>query len=105
MELDGLQPGFTYLLLEQVNPEKNEQRFYYLAWQPTLFEHGAILRIYGRKGGQRQIMSPLPYPALAEAWPLIRKIIRRRLQHGYHITEPQGAAQLSRQDSFTDPAP
>ena len=31
MDIDQLQPGFTYLLLERVSPEKNENRFYYLA--------------------------------------------------------------------------
>ena len=38
MDIDHLQHGFTYLLLERVNAEKNENRFYYLAWQPSLFE-------------------------------------------------------------------
>jgi hypothetical protein len=38
MDIDHLQPGFTSLLLKRVNPEKNENRFYYLAWQPSLFE-------------------------------------------------------------------
>lgn len=29
MGIDQLQHGFTYLLLERVNPEQNENRFYY----------------------------------------------------------------------------
>jgi hypothetical protein len=31
-DIDHLQPGFTFLLLERVNPEKNENRFYYLTY-------------------------------------------------------------------------
>ena len=93
MDIDHLQPGFTYLLLERVNPQQNENRFYYLAWQPSLFEEGAVVRSYGRKDGQRRTLTPLPSPSLTEAWPLIRAILRRRLRHGYKIIEP-GAARL-----------
>jgi hypothetical protein len=31
LDIDALRPGFTYLLLERVDREKNENRFYYLA--------------------------------------------------------------------------
>jgi predicted DNA-binding WGR domain protein len=89
MDIDHLQHGFTYLLLERVNPEKNENRFYYLAWQPSLFADGAIVRSYGRKNGQRRTLTPLPYSSLAEAWTLIRTIVRRRLRNGYKIVEPR----------------
>ena len=69
MAIDQLQHGFTYLLLERVNPEKNENRFYYLAWQPSLFAEGAVVRRYGRKDGQRRTLSPLPSPTLRSARP------------------------------------
>ena len=49
MDVEVLRRGFTYLLFERVNREKNEARFYYLAWQPTLFEQGAVVRIFGRR--------------------------------------------------------
>jgi predicted DNA-binding WGR domain protein len=97
MDIDALRPNFTYLLLERVNRDKNELRFYYVAWQPSLFAEGAVVRIYGRKDGQRRILAPLPYPSLEEAWPLIRTIIRLRLRHGYRIVEPQMSAQLCHQ--------
>src|SRR4029450_195515 len=93
MDIDQLQAGFTYLLLERVNPEKNENRFYYLAWQPSLFAEGAVVRSYGRKDGPRPTLTPLPSPSLPEAWPLIRALIRRRLRHGYQIVEPKGLAE------------
>jgi predicted DNA-binding WGR domain protein len=96
MDVDALRPGFTYLLLERVDSKKNENRFYYLAWQPSLFDHGAVLRMYGRKDGQRRTLNPLPYPSLADAWPSIRSLIRRRLRNGYRIKEPAGIDELIR---------
>jgi hypothetical protein len=59
MEIDDLRPNFTYLLLEGVNCNKNELRFYYLAWQPSLFAKGAVVRSYGRKDGQRHTLALL----------------------------------------------
>ena len=92
MEIDHLQHGFTYVLLERVNRAQNENRFYYLAWQPALFAEGAVVRSYGRKDGHRRTLTPLPYPSLNEAWPLIRSILRRRLRRGYRIVEPRDIA-------------
>jgi predicted DNA-binding WGR domain protein len=89
MDVDDLRPGFTYLLLERVDLEQNENRFYYLAWQPSLFDYGTVVRMYGRRDGQQRKLSPIPYPSLADAWPLIRSIIRRRLRHGYQLKEPE----------------
>jgi hypothetical protein len=62
MEIDHVQPGFTYLLLERVNPEQHENRFYYLAWQPLLFAEGAMVRTYGRKDGRRAHARTTPLP-------------------------------------------
>lgn len=89
MDIDDLRARFTYVLLERVNPEKNENRFYYLAWQQSLFADGAIVRSCGRGDGQRRILTPLPNHSFDEAWPLILKILRLRLRHGYNIVEPK----------------
>jgi hypothetical protein len=92
MDIDCLRHGFTYLLLERVDREQNANRFY-LAWQPSLFAEGAVVRSYGRKDGHRRTLAPLPYPSLAAAWPLIRALLRRRLRHGYEIIEPKEIAE------------
>jgi predicted DNA-binding WGR domain protein len=107
MDVDDLRPIFTYLLLERVDPAKNENRFYYLAWQPSLFDYGTVVRMYGRRDGQQRKLRPLPYPSLAEAWPLIRALIRRRLRHGYQIKEPAeiGQAIAQRQQIRTGTRP
>ena len=86
MELEDLKANFEYLLFERVNQTENEYRFYYLAWQPSLFDDGVVVRIAGRKrDGRQQVMAPLPYATFEEAWPAIRAIIRKRLRHGYRI--------------------
>ncbi len=88
MDVDALLPGFTHLFFERINPARNEARFYYIAWEPTLFEAGAVVRIYGRKGGHRRVMAPAPFSSLTAAWPFIRAIIRRRIAHGYKLVAP-----------------
>ena len=40
MDVDHLQPEFTYLLPERVNPEQNENRCYYLAWSRHCLRKG-----------------------------------------------------------------
>jgi len=84
-DLDNLREGFTHVVFHRIHPEKNEARFYYLAWQPALFDGWAIVRIYGRCGAWHRLLPPLHFPSLEEAWPTIRAIIRRRLGHGYEL--------------------
>ena len=63
---------------------ERDTRFYYLAWQPTLLDAGAIVRIYGRKGVWQRVLIT-PYPAFFAARSHLRRIVLRRLNHGYHI--------------------
>jgi predicted DNA-binding WGR domain protein len=80
-------PGFSYLLFDRVNPEANENRFYRIGWQPTLVDASAVVVHYGRKGESQRSLAK-PFDSLEEAWPTIRRAIRRRLSHGYRIVEP-----------------
>ena len=86
MTTDNALKNSTYILFERVNPERNEERFYYLGWQPTLLDAGAVIRIYGRKGGQQRTLVT-PCPTLEDAAPLVRRVIRRRLRNGYRIAK------------------
>jgi predicted DNA-binding WGR domain protein len=80
---------FQFVFFERVERAENIARYYFVAWLPTLFDDGAVVRIYGRKGdAQKRIMAPQPFDSLDEAWPLIRSIIRARLRHNYQIVEP-----------------
>ena len=78
--------SFRYALFERVNPERNEARFYYVSWQATLFEAGAVVRLWGRKGETQKELAT-PFPSLAEAWPLLRRVLRSRLRRGYRVVE------------------
>lgn len=86
MDIETLKANFDFLLFERINPVQNEYRFYYLGWQPSLFDEGVVVRIAGRKlDGRQQVMAPLPYASFEEAWPTIRALIRKRLRHGYQM--------------------
>lgn len=82
-------PGFRSIRLERVSPARNEARFYIIVWQATLLEAGAVVRMWGRKGVSTRIASPLPFSDLDAAWPVIRRIIHRRLQRNYRIVRIQ----------------
>lgn len=101
--VEQLYSQFTYALLARVDDTANVNRFYYLAWQPTLLESGAVIRCYGRRDGACRRMVPLPFASFAEAWPLIGAILRLRFKHGYRLVAPNDAQaipeyQLSQQN-------
>lgn len=79
-------PNFQYVLFARVDAARNEERFYYLAWMETLIDAGAVVRLYGRRGGQQRLLIT-PFPSLPAAWPKIRRLIRTRLQHGYRMVK------------------
>jgi predicted DNA-binding WGR domain protein len=83
----------SVVLFRRINPEKNEARFYLLLVQPSLLDDYAVLRVWGRIGGhQRQMATPCA--SAEEAQALARRLIRRRLQHGYQVVFPAGAELL-----------
>ena len=86
LNIEGVPTEFRYVLFERVNPTRNESRFYYLAWQSTLFDAGAVERLWGRKGETQREMAT-PYTTLDEAWPLLRRLIRTRLRRGYRVVK------------------
>jgi predicted DNA-binding WGR domain protein len=89
LEANTAPASFGYALFEKVSRERNEDRYYYLAWQPTLVDEGAVVRLWGRKGETQQTRAT-PFGSLAEAWPLLRRLMRLRLRHGYRLVEVGG---------------
>jgi len=85
VDVETLREGFTHAVFERVRPERNEARFYYLAWQRTLFDGCAVVRVHGRKGSWQRFLPPLPFDSLEEAWPTIRAVAKRRLRRGYRL--------------------
>jgi len=86
--------SFCYALFERVNPARNEARFYYVSWQATLFDDGAVVRLWGRKG-ETQSELATPFPSLAEAWPMLRRLLRSRLRRGYRVVEAAMGAEFN----------
>jgi predicted DNA-binding WGR domain protein len=89
MKWDVPPADFRYVLFERVEPEENANRFYYLAWQPTLLDRQAVVRMYGRKGESQFVVPPRSFNSLAEAWPLVRSVIKKRLKRGYQVVLPK----------------
>lgn len=88
MDWESPPSDFRFVQFERVEPAENVHRFYLVAWLPTLLDDGAVVRLYGRKGGAQRTLTT-PFPSLQEAWPLIRSVIKARLRHGYRVVAPE----------------
>ena len=97
--LDWKRPptNFSYILFDRPLPDEQQQqqRFYLLSWQASLIDDQAVVRVYGQKDGWQKVLVT-PFDSLEEAWPLIRRLISRRLRKGYRIVEPVSWAQRPR---------
>ena len=74
----------TTALLHRINPARNEFRFYHVRIGPTLLDKYAVIRVWGRIGGQQRTMIN-PCQTDAEARILVDRLIRRRLKRGYTL--------------------
>ena len=72
------------VLLHRINVEKNELRFYLVSVRPSLLDPYAVLRMWGRLGGQQRSMVS-PCASAEEAEILAERLVRRRLRRGYCI--------------------
>ncbi|MEW5956094.1 MAG: WGR domain-containing protein [Chloroflexota bacterium] len=64
----------------------NEARFYYVLVGPALLDRYAVIRVWGRIGGQQRIMVT-PCQTADEARTLANRLIRRRLKRGYTLVQ------------------
>ena len=69
---------------ESLDPAKNRARLYTITWQPALWGGGAIVRRWGRLGGQGRALTVF-YPDRASAQESVERLIRRRLRRGYQV--------------------
>jgi predicted DNA-binding WGR domain protein len=93
MDWESPPQNFRFVLFDRTDRSKNAHRFYWVGWQPTLFDERAVVRIYGRKGETQRTVTT-PFDSLEQAWPLIRSVIKARLRHGYQIVAPSGLFNL-----------
>ena len=69
-----------------LDPAKNRARFYTITWQPALWGGGAIVRRWGRLGGQGRALTTF-YAVRVSAQEVVERLIRRRLRRGYQVVE------------------
>ena len=72
--------------LTSVDPTTNRARFYVLAWRPTLWGGVALVRTWGRLGRPGRSRATV-YADRQGAEADIRRLLRRRLRHGYRVVE------------------
>ncbi len=68
------------------NPEQNRQRFYLLSWQTSLHGEPVLVCTWGRLGtlGRSRILG---LPEISPNASSLTRLIKRRLQRGYQVTE------------------
>lgn len=69
LDTAALRDGFTHARCARVDPERNEQRYCYLAWQVGALGDWRLVGIRGRLGNQEQHLPLRPFPDLAAAVP------------------------------------
>jgi predicted DNA-binding WGR domain protein len=69
-------------LFHRIDPARNEARSYYVLVGPALLDRHAVVRVWGRIGGQQRMMVT-PCQTDAKARSLATKLIRLRLKRGY----------------------
>lgn len=84
IEIDAYKEGFTWLVLQRIDPNHNAYRYYAIGWQETILGW-AVVRFYGRLGNTKRTLPPLLFGSLDEAWPVIRSLLRKRLKRGYQV--------------------
>jgi len=76
----------AYARFVSVDSTSNRFRFYSLTWQPQLWGGGVLTRSWGRIGTRGRSIGT-SYPDRQSAQELVDQVVRRRVQHGYHIVD------------------
>jgi predicted DNA-binding WGR domain protein len=67
----------------RVRPEKNEHRWYTVAWGPTLFGEWGVCLSWGRLGTNQYQQRILTFASPKEAQAEVERQVARRLKRGY----------------------
>ena len=72
--------------LRCLDPTTNRNRIYTLTWQRDLWGALTLVQRWGRWPRLSRSLA-IPYPDRASAQKAIRRLLRRRLRHGYTVRE------------------
>ena len=73
------------VLLSRVEPADNLDRWYLVSIQATLFFPYAVIIAWGRRDNDFQQWRAIPVDTPDHAQELANKIVKKKLQRGYHI--------------------
>jgi len=72
-------------LLSRIDPLENLNRWYLVSVQATLFYPCAVIIAWGRRDNGFQQWRAIPADTPVQAQELAYKIVKKKLQRGYHI--------------------
>jgi predicted DNA-binding WGR domain protein len=77
--------GFAVITyyLTRINAELNERRYYLVSVCPSLLGEHSVLREWGRIGGHRRRMEPVPFSTEDEALQYAVQLVQRKCKRGY----------------------
>jgi predicted DNA-binding WGR domain protein len=76
------------ILLNNIVPAENRNRWYMISVQATLFQPCAVIVAWGRRDNDFQQWRVIPMTSKAQADQLANKIIERKLKRGYTVCLP-----------------
>ena len=71
------------ILLQRIHPEVNENRWYLVAVQPTLFHPCAVVIAWGRRDNDFQQWRVIPVETEEQARDMAERIVARKIRRGY----------------------
>ena len=71
------------ILLQRIHPEVNENRWYLVAVQPTLFHPWAVVIAWGRRDNDFQQWRVIPVETEEQARDMAERIVARKIRRGY----------------------
>jgi predicted DNA-binding WGR domain protein len=72
-------------LLSHVEPTENQNRWYLVSVQATLFHPCAVIIAWGRRDNDFQQWRVIPVESRAQADQVAAKIVERKIKRGYQI--------------------
>ena len=73
------------IVLQKLVPERNQNRWYLVTVQPTLFHPYAVVVAWGRRDNDFQQWRVIPAESEAQARELAGKIVARKIRRGYQL--------------------